>query len=157
MSQENVEIARRLYLTLGSVDLVPTLADRGTLGAVREAFEPFVHRDFETLADSRYQMMLGVETGEEGRSAAYGIDGLIDFWREWLSAWESWIPTPTEFIDVDADRVLVLLDVRAHSKTHGVEVPLDGANLLTLRDGKLARLELFMRRTDALEAAGLSE
>ena len=33
---------------------------------------------------------------------------------------------------------------------------IEGANLLTLRDGKLARLELFRARTEALEATGLS-
>jgi hypothetical protein len=40
---------------------------------------------------------------------------------------------------------------------HGVELTLDGANLMTLRDGKLARLELFFKRESALAAAGLSE
>jgi hypothetical protein len=36
-------------------------------------------------------------------------------------------------------------------------MPIEGANLLTLRDGKLARLELFFERALALEAARLSE
>jgi hypothetical protein len=33
---------------------------------------------------------------------------------------------------------------------------LDGGNLLTFRKGKVERLELFLQRRDALEAAGLS-
>ena len=37
--------------------------------------------------------------------------------------------TPTDFIDVDENRVLVMLDVRARSKTHQVEMPIEGANL----------------------------
>ena len=65
--------------------------------------------------------------------------------------------TATDFIDVDENRVLVVLDVRARSKTHQVKMPIEGANLLTLRDGRLARLELFLERAQALEAAGLSE
>ncbi len=77
--------------------------------------------------------------------------------RDWLSAWESWVVTATDFIDVNENRVLVLLDVRARSKTHHVEMPIEGANLLTLRDGRLARLELFFDRAQALEAAGLRE
>ena len=78
-------------------------------------------------------------------------------WREWLSAWESWLITPTEFEAVDEERVLVLMEVRARSKTHRVEMPLKGANLLTIRDGRLARLEMFLDQNEALEAAGLSE
>jgi hypothetical protein len=35
-------------------------------------------------------------------------------------------------------------------------VTLDGGNLLTVRDGKVARLQLFFNRLDALEAAGLA-
>jgi hypothetical protein len=36
-------------------------------------------------------------------------------------------------------------------------MPIEGANLMTLREGKLARLELFFDRDEALKAAGLSE
>ena len=36
-------------------------------------------------------------------------------------------------------------------------MPFEGANLLTMHDGKLTRLELFFDRSQALEAAGLSE
>jgi hypothetical protein len=67
------------------------------------------------------------------------------------------VVTATEFIEVDENRVLVMLDVRARSKTHQVEMPIEGANLMTLSDGKLARLELFFDREQAREAAGLRE
>ena len=36
-------------------------------------------------------------------------------------------------------------------------MPIEGANLLTLRDGRLARLELFFVTRQALEAAGLRD
>ena len=64
---------------------------------------------------------------------------------------------PTDFIEADQERVVVVLDIRARSKTHQVDIPFEGANLLTFRDGKLARAELFTTRDAALEAAGLSE
>jgi hypothetical protein len=67
------------------------------------------------------------------------------------------VVAPTDFIDVDENRVLVMLGVRARSKTHQVEMPVEGANLLTIKDGRVARLELFFDRAQALEAAGLSE
>jgi hypothetical protein len=58
---------------------------------------------------------------------------------------------------MDENRVLVMLDVRARSKTHQVEMPVEGANLLTIKDGRVARIELFLERSQALEAAGMSE
>jgi hypothetical protein len=158
MSQENVEIVRRLYP--GTVDLVATLADPGRVEATRAVFEPLVHPDFETVAVAGQVPLshAGAEFPEgSSRPTYYGLDGFVAAFLDWLSAWESWAVTATDFIDVDENRVLVLLDVRARSKTHQVEMPIDAANLLTLRDGRVARLELFFERAQALEAAGLSE
>jgi hypothetical protein len=75
--------------------------------------------------------------------------------REWLTAWESWVISPADFIVPDESRVLVMLDIQARSRTQHVEIPLQGANLLTFRDAKLARLELYFDRGQALEAAGI--
>jgi hypothetical protein len=74
----------------------------------------------------------------EGSSqpTSYGLEGFVRAFRDWVSAWESWVVTPTDFIEVDEERVLVLMDVRARSKTHQVELPIEAANLLTLRDGR---------------------
>lgn len=58
-------------------------------------------------------------------------------------------------MDVDDQRVLVLLSYQGRSKTHGAEIALDGGNVLTLRDGRVARVELFFNRLDALEAVRL--
>ena len=156
MSEENVEIARRIFP--GTVDLAALLSNADLLAATRAGIEPFVEPEFETVGDPSAIPMgpiFGVEDGARGLLAK-GLDGFLDFWREWISAWESWNLGPPEFIDVDEHRVLVSYQVRARSKTDGVEVTIDGANLMTLRDGKLARLELFFNRENALKAAGLS-
>jgi hypothetical protein len=155
MSQENVEVIRRLQP--GTVDLVALFADPEGVEAWRAASEPFVHPDFETVTVPGQVPMSGVGAEDPSRPIFYGADGFVNAFRDWFSAWESWVATPTDFIDVDENRVLVMLDVRARSKTHQVEMPIEGANLMTLRDGKLERLELFFDRDEALEAAGLSE
>ena len=152
MSEENVEFARALFP--GDVDLVATLADAEGFEA---AFEPLVHPNFETITVPGQVPLRGAGAEDPSRPIFYGVDGFVNSFRDWLSAWESWVVTATDFIDVDESRVLVLLDVRARSKTHQVEVPVEGANLLTLSDGKLSRLELFFDRAQALEAAGLRE
>lgn len=140
------------------MDLVATLADPDALGAMRAALEPLVHPDFETIADPRYQMLLGDPGQPAGKqSVFYGIDGFLSAFREWVSAWESWVIAPWEFIDVDENRVLVGFEITARSKAQGVEMSIQGGNVVTVSEGKLARLELFFRREEALEAAGLEE
>ena len=157
MSQQNVEIVRRFYP--GSVDMVATIADPETFEAVRVAWEPLVHRDFETVVAGEVLLAGSAEIpGGSSRPVTHGWDGFASAFRDWLSAWESWvITTPTDFIDVDENRVLALFEVRARSKTHQVEMPIEVANLWTLRDRKVARLELFLDQEEALEAAGLEE
>jgi ketosteroid isomerase-like protein len=155
MSQENVEVARRLYP--GTVDLVATFADPAAFEETWAVFESLVHPDFETVTVPGQVPLSGVGAEDPSRPIFYGLDGFVAAFRDWLSAWESWLVTATDFIDTDENRVLVLLDVRARSKTHQVEIPIQGANLLTLRDGRIARLELFFDRDQALGAAGLRE
>jgi ketosteroid isomerase-like protein len=158
MSQENVEVVRRLYP--GTVDLVAQLADPGRFEGLRAVLDSLVHPDFETVAVAGQvplsQAGAGMPEGSS-RPTYYGVEGFVAAFRDWLSAWESWMVTATDFIEVDENRVLVPLDVRARSKTHQVEMPIEGANLVTLRDGRLTRLELFFDRAQALEAAGLGD
>jgi ketosteroid isomerase-like protein len=150
-----VEIARRFYP--GTVDMVALLAGPAGYETTRAGFEPFVQPDFETVTVSGQVPLTGIGTRNTSRPTLYGLEGFFSGFREWLNAWETWEVTATEFIDVDADRVLVMIDVLARTKTHQVEMPIEGANLLTFRDGRLARLELFFDRAEALEAARLSE
>ena len=152
MSQENVEIAQRRYP--GPLDLVALLGDPNALEA---ALEPLAHPNFQTVPVPGQIPLSGAGSGDALRQELYGVDGFVRGFGDWLSAWETWVVTPTDFIDVDENRVLVMLDIRGRSKTHQVEMPAEGANLLTLRDGKLARLEAFFGHEQALEAAGLRE
>ena len=157
MSEENVEIVRKFFP--GNVDLVEVFHDPDLLNAMRTGIEPFVEPEFETIGDPN-AIPMGPMMGAEGGPPdlfAKGIEGFLSFWRDWITAWETWTLGPAEFIDVDENRVLVSYEVSARSKTDQVELTIDAANLMTLRKGKLTRLELFFNREAALEAAGLSE
>ena len=152
MSEENVELARQFYP--GTVDAVAVFDDPALIDAIASALHP----EFEMVGEAVAMDTTTVEDPEQSaRRTAHGIDGFVDSWRDFLVAWETCDATAIEFIDVDAERVLVLIDVRARSRTHGVVIPTEGANLLTFREGKIARLELFPTRPPALKAAGLSE
>lgn len=155
MSPGNLTLARSFYP--GTIDLVALLGDPEGDKAWRAAVEPLVHPDFEIVSTPGQVPLSGAGGKDPGRPVFYGLDGFATAFREWLSAWESWEVTATDFIEVDAERLLALLDVRARSRTHQVEMPVESANLLTFRDQRLVRLELFFDRTEAREAAGLAE
>ncbi len=157
MSEENVELARQIFP--GGVDMVALFGNADLLAATRRAIEPLVHPEFETVGDPDY-IAMGPDTGvKEGRRGlmAKGVDGFIAFWQDWLTAWEAWNVGEPEFIDLDADRVLATYDALARSKTAQVDMTFRPAHLMTFRDGKVMRVELFLNRPAALEAAGLSE
>jgi hypothetical protein len=157
MSEENVELVRQIFP--GNLDLASLFADPDLLAATRAGIEPFVEPEFETVGDPD-SIMIGSDTGVEGVGTdglfAKGVDGFLNFWRDWISAWHTWTLGQPEFIDVDDERVLVTYEVTARSKTDQVELTFMAANLMTLREGKLAQLELFFNRDRALEAAGLA-
>jgi hypothetical protein len=153
MAGKNLEVANAIYSE--ERDLVAVFASPETLDAARGLLEPLFEPGFVTVHDPQ-AIALGIGT-TTGGGLAEGIEGFIALWRDYLTAWESWVVSPVGFTEVDDERVLVLLDYHGRSKTHGVEMALEGGNLLTVRDGRVARVELFLRRPDALAAAGLPE
>jgi ketosteroid isomerase-like protein len=158
MSQENVEVARRIFP--GGLDMVALFGKADLLAATRQTIEPLVHPAFETAGDPNYIAMgpdTGVERGGPRGLLARGVDGFMAFWQDWLTAFEVWHIGQSDFREVDADRVLATYEVRARSKTAQVDMGFNAAHLMTFRDGKLARVELFLNHTDALKAAGLDE
>ena len=52
---------------------------------------------------------------------------------------------------------MVFVRVSGSAKQSGVAVAISDAHVLTLRDGRVTRLEVFLNRAEALEAVGLSE
>jgi SnoaL-like protein len=157
MSEENVEVARQVFP--GGFDLVALFGNADLLAATRQAIEPLVHPEFETLGDPDY-IAMGPDTGVKGGPrglVAKGVDGFITFWQDWITAWDAWNVGQPDFIDLDADRVLATYEAHARSKTAQVDIAFRPAHLMTFRDGKLTRVELFLNRPDALKAAGLSE
>jgi ketosteroid isomerase-like protein len=60
-------------------------------------------------------------------------------------------------IDVGDGRVVVLTHDHARPKGSGAEASFTGAPVWTVRDGKVARIEFYWNRDEALKAVGLEE
>jgi ketosteroid isomerase-like protein len=130
MSQENVEIVRRAW-----------------------EFEAF-GRDYRAEALTVYDPDVVVTPLEEGPS--YGLDAYLEYFERWFAAWEMLEQAAEEYIDA-GDRVVVRGYFRGRGRGSGVEVDSRFYEIYTLRDGKIVRVDEFAERSEALEAAGLSE
>jgi ketosteroid isomerase-like protein len=138
MSQENVEIVRRLFAAFEDVD-VGSVERR--LDEVRETFDPeveWVAPPHSLLASEEYR----------------GYGGIRRFWTQFLSAWDQYGVQVDELIDA-GDQVVAVM--RLCGRTNELEVDEARSSLLTLRDGRIVRIEPFASKDGALEAAGLSE
>ncbi len=73
-----------------------------------------------------------------------------------LAAWAGYEATGEKFLELDAERVLVLGRVTGRGKTSGVSVETEFANLLHVREGRISRLSLYSDRDRALADLGLT-
>jgi ketosteroid isomerase-like protein len=134
MSQENVEIVRRIYASVS----------RGDRGTLRDLAVPEFAIDF-----TRRLVEPGVVRGRE--EALAFLSQLRDPWDDW-PAWE-----PKELLH-SGDKVAALIRTSARGSGSGVEVEAYVWHLWTFRDGRLLELGYFGDdREAALEAAGLSD
>ena len=137
MSQENVELARRL-------------------------FEEF-NRTFTEETGDLYALMdpdvelIPVNALLEG-TTYHGHDGVGQWIDDLKRDWEEFEARPEQFLDLGDDRVLALGLWRARGREGGVALDIPQAAWLgQFREGRLVRLQSFTERKKALEAAGLSE
>jgi ketosteroid isomerase-like protein len=127
---------------------------------VRRAWEAaWVRNDNETalaLYDPEVQIDL-TAVPHVGQSRVYfGLEGVQEWLRDLLASFGEMKVEVEEWIDA-GERVIAMVHNYGRGKRSGVAVDKPEAHLWTVRDGLLVRLQIFPTRSDALEAAGLSE
>ena len=132
MSQENVEIVRRVFDAFNGRDIAAFL----------ELLDP----------DVEWVPILAVL---EGR--VYRGHKEVQRWVEDLDPdWEFFEVYYEELRDL-GDQVLVLGHWRARGRASGVELENPGTYLYEIKRGKVVSMRTFTDRAEALEAVGLSE
>ena len=129
MSQENVQIVRRVYEQWARGDF-----------SGGDAFHPEV--EFEMV-------------DWPGRDRSRGLEEMREAWQAALAAWDDFRAEPTDFIET-GPYVVVLTHATARGKGSGAAVTADTATVWTIEAGRVVRLALHWNQADALEAAGLS-
>jgi ketosteroid isomerase-like protein len=134
MSQENVETVR----TATEAML------RGDAATALDALDP----DVEWHAT-----VGGINEGRTYHGSAEVAKAFIDYFE----VWERIELRADDYIDAGDDEVIVFLHEVAMGRESGAVVETDTGTVNTVRDGKIARVRGYMKRSQALEAAGLSE
>jgi ketosteroid isomerase-like protein len=111
----------------------------------REAFLAELHQDAETIPVASWP--------EPGPYVG------PDVWNFHVAFAESWgkasAPRPTEIRDL-GEKLLVRLERSATGGASGIGVDYAMYGVVTFRDGRIARMEWFQTRSEAVEAAGLN-
>jgi len=136
MSQENVEVVRRMYAAW--------------LGNQPEAFKAQLDPQIELHPDPDAYWV--------GVNQVYrGPEGFDEYMRAVYEAFADYRPEVEEFIDVD-DKVITLAFESGRGRASGAEVRMyRTAHVWTLRNGTPVRLDLYLDRQQAFEAVGLRE
>jgi uncharacterized protein len=131
MSEENVEIVRRLYKAFG----------RGELDAMLDLSDPDIRIYDPDLP---------------GGGEFNGKEQAMVFLRGWRESWDDY-SVEVEDLREAGDKVVALTRHRGRGKGSAVPVELADAHVWTFRNGRATHLRTFLDRAEALEAAGLSE
>jgi ketosteroid isomerase-like protein len=142
MGQRNVELVKELQPS--GVDMIAAVGS----GQV----EPFGEMPPELFSEDFEAEFFGLDTSSH--VAYQGTAGLIEGWRDWLEAWESYEIEAEEFIDA-GDKVVAFVRIRGRTRRGGVEMEHAPAAVWTLRDGVVCRIAFHLDRDEALASAGL--
>jgi ketosteroid isomerase-like protein len=138
MSRENVEFVRRSYRALNEM-LKRGEVDRSS---IEEIWTPDCLLKPSGLLPESAEM--------------HGHEGVAQFIGNQMEAFAELQVDPLEFLDA-GERVVMPIRFGGKARYTGMEVAFAVVHVATLRHGKMARLEMFRDKADALKAAGLSE
>jgi len=134
MSEENVEILRRMYERWAVGDLTPDFF-----------YDPGI--EFLRIG----AMTPDMEGSWKGR------DEVLAAMRAYLRPFSDLRIEAQRIIDLGEDRVLVLSRQTGRGKQSLAPIEHEFGELFTLREGRIVRYESYWDRAEALKTAGLSE
>jgi ketosteroid isomerase-like protein len=133
VSRENVEAVRK-----ENVDVVREMLEDYLRGDYEAALPAFAHDVEVVTALERF----------------HGPAGVVEEAKRWEEMWSDYRFEVENLVD-SGDKVVLLYHQVGKGKGSGVEVKERAGWVYTLREGKIARVEMFQDRASALRAAGV--
>lgn len=133
---------------------------QGKREQVEAVFAAVNARDFEALGDMPFHPDMEFRstlTAIEGGTTYQGIQGLRQWAQDVDSIFEGVNSELIDFREVDDERAIVITRVTGRARTSGVPVDQRRAQIVTWRNGKMWRNEVFSDPREAFKAAGISE
>jgi ketosteroid isomerase-like protein len=125
---------------------------------VRQVYECVNERRWDELAElldpdvAQYGTVGGLEEGAVVR----GRSEIRQMYETEADAWDRQRIDPERLIDA-GDRVVVFQREYQRGRSSGLELVVETASVIDLRNGRVVRIQGYMDRAAALRAAGLSE
>lgn len=124
----------------------------GDASVVRSVYEAFASADVEGIIDALADDVVLEDPDLPGGGIFSGVDSVLGFLRQWGDTFDELTVELEELIDAGDGRVVAVVHQKGVSKT-GVAVEMHDAHVWTVRDGKVARIQMFLSREAALAAA----
>ena len=147
MMSEEAELLRRTFERISRTKdpdgrMLDAL-DPETMAAIVEFFDP----ELEFTDDPRLP-----------EADVYrGLDAVTEQLDRFTDSFDEFRITAEDFVDLGGGRVLLLFHLRTRGKGSGASLEARPGWIFTIRDGKATRIEAFLERSQALDAAGLGE
>ena len=125
---------------------------------VRLGFEALQRGDMAMFDGMTTPDLVLVQPPEVPDAKTYeGRDAIAEAMEDWPKQWEDFRMDLIEILDAGDEVAVSVTRHRGRGRESGIEMDFEVFYVQRGRDGKLARMEMFFKREQALEAAGLSE
>jgi ketosteroid isomerase-like protein len=139
MTREGVELVKRVYSEGQLLTSTPEQIDR--------VFSEYLDEGFEFRLPPDYP---------EGQLVFRGREGVDQLNAMLSETWSEWRFEPDRFLDA-GDQVVVFARLLGRGETSGAPFELETTHVWTLRAGRAISVQVYRERSQALQAAGLSE
>ncbi len=145
MARENVEVVRDALRLWG-------LKPEGGLAAIDLARLEEVFEGDTTRAAELFDPEVEIHPpgGSIGGRVQRGYPGIVRNWRDLLATFDEFLIDPLEFRDAGEQVIVIQRNI---GRMRGMDVDELASVLFTLRDRRIARIDVFASREGALEAA----
>jgi ketosteroid isomerase-like protein len=128
------------------------------LAVFRERFECYNRHDFDAMEEMyRPDAVFDPSRAFPGERPRQGYRDMRAYWEEMWEIWDGVRMDPVEVLDVGGDRYVVVAELGFRGKRSGADVGQPLAFLYALREGLVARADIFPSRDAALAAAAQDE